>query len=69
MDLASIIADIKLAVSAAQAAYQLGKDAKPFIDNAASIIGGTPMTPDQRTVALAQEAALRARLQAPITDD
>lgn len=69
MDLATIIADIKLAVSAAQAAYQLGKDAGPFITAAADIIGGKALTPEQRAEMLENETALRNRLQAPITDD
>lgn len=69
IDLASIVANIQLAVSAAKAAYELGQDAGPFIKNAADIIAGKPMTPDQRAAALAKETELRNRLQAPITDD
>lgn len=69
VDLLSIVSDIKLAVSAAQAAYKLGQDAGPFIANAADIFAGKPLSVEARAKAMAKEEELRARLHAPITDD
>lgn len=69
MSVDEIISAIKIALSAAQAAYELGQDAGPFIKNAYDIMNGKTLTADERAELLAKEQALRNRLQAPITDD
>lgn len=68
MDIIGIIANVRLAISAAQAAYQLGQDARPFIQNAADIIGGKTLSIEERAAMLDMEKRLRDRLQAPIND-
>lgn len=69
MDLITIIADVKMAIGVAQSLYELGKDAAPAIKRAVDIINGKHLTPAERAEMVAEETALRNRLNAPLEDD
>lgn len=67
MDVATIIADLQIAVNLANLAIQTGTDAAPFVTNAYNILfKGKTLTAGERAAMLSQEAVLRAQLQAPL---
>lgn len=65
MDPASIIADATAILNIANLAVQAAQDATPFIESAISVLQGNALTDAQRQANIAQEATLRAQLDAP----
>jgi hypothetical protein len=61
---------IKLALSLATTAYQLGKDAAPYIKLAYEIqFKNKVLTPAERRAMIEQETAWRAEIDAKIAED
>lgn len=70
MDLATILADVQLAVSAGKMALDLGESAAPYLMTAWNIMFNNKMlTPDEHQSLRDQEAAMRARVDAVIAAD
>lgn len=70
MDLASILADVQIAISLGKLAIQIGQDAAPFIETAYDILfNNKQLTSDERNDLLSKEAGLRAQLQKPLDDN
>lgn len=70
MDLATIIADVQIAVSLAKLAVQVGQDAAPYIQNAYAILFQNKMlTADERAAMIAQETKWRSDIDTTIAAD
>lgn len=64
MDPASILAEATAVLGLANLAIQTATDAAPFFRAAVSVLQGTALTDQQRADMTAQEAAMRAQLDA-----
>jgi hypothetical protein len=70
MDPATILSDVQLAISLGKMAVDLGEEAAPFLINAYNIaFGDKVLTADDRASMQAQEAQMRARIDAAIAAD
>lgn len=70
LDLATIMADVQLAVQAGKLAIDLGESAAPYLMTAYNIMFKNKMlTPEERQALRDQEAAMRARVDAVIAAD
>lgn len=70
MDPVSILADVQIAISVAKAAYELGKDAQPFVLAAWQIaFGHKTLTDVERKELQDQEVALRKQIDDIIAAD
>lgn len=63
-----MIEEIGLILKVGSLAVSLGLDATQFLIKAYSVYNGTALTNAERSVLLAQEAAFRNELQAPLED-
>ncbi len=70
MDMASILADVQLAVKLANMAIQLGEEAAPYIQKAYGILfEGKSLTDDERSAMTSQEDTWRSDIDAAIAKD
>lgn len=70
MDPATLLADAQIVIAIGKLAIEVGEDSAPFLIKAYNIIvNGQTLSDQERADMLAQEAALRARLQAPLPTD
>jgi hypothetical protein len=64
----ALLADVQSVAQLANLALELGEDAAPFVAQIVDLIANKQtLTDAQRATLLQQEAALRAKLQAPLT--
>ena len=70
MDLATILADVQLAVKLGKMAYDIGVDSAPFMLDAYNILfKGKVLTADERAAMVAKEQSMRASIDAQIAED
>lgn len=70
MDPLVILADVQLAVKLAKMAYDLGKEAAPYVKTAYQILfENKVLTTDERKAMTDQEAAWRTEIDQIIADD
>jgi hypothetical protein len=70
VDPAAVLADVQLAISLGKMAFELGQEAGPFLINAYDIaFENKVLTADERNAMRAQEASMRADIDATIAAD
>ena len=70
MDIATILADVQLAIKLGKLAYDTGVDAAPFVMTAYNILfKGKVLTAEERAAMVAKEQSMRAGIDAQIAED